>query len=102
MQKQIEKPIVETTKNEKLESLKESFSRELSKPVDTTIVTEAIPQTRTVVLWYASGCGCGGAENYISREVPYDSELQNGDRARDLESKDKQISKKEYRKVTDS
>ncbi len=37
------------------------------------------PQTRKVKLVLMSSCGCGSLPVDIEREVPYDSEMQDGD-----------------------
>jgi hypothetical protein len=39
-----------------------------------------MPKTRKVRLVVYSGCGCGGSDFEILREVPEDSDLQDGDR----------------------
>lgn len=42
--------------------------------------TKAIPRTRKVKLRYVYECGCGSIfSDYIEREVPYDSPLEDGD-----------------------
>jgi len=50
---------------------------------------EKQPATRVVRLVYKSCCGCGCSDIDITREVPYDSPLKNGDRIKKLEKNDK-------------
>lgn len=42
------------------------------------------PATREVKLRYKSCCGCGCSEVEIMRVVPFNSELQNGDKAEEI------------------
>lgn len=58
-------------------NLKEKFENISSRPV-----------TRDVRLIYSSCCGCGCSDMDISRTVPYDSPLKDGDRAAQLNDSD--------------
>lgn len=62
-------------------TLKEAFEKEKADIVER-------PKTRMVKLKYESCCGCGCDTVRLKREVPYDSDLQNGDMADDIEEDD--------------
>lgn len=68
------------------DSLKERFKEEQTKEI------QELPSTRTVILKYGSSCGCGGNSMVdIMREVPYDSNLRDGDRIYELKKGDVEL-----------
>jgi hypothetical protein len=57
----------------KFDKLKEQYNEVKAKEIKK-------PPTKVVKLKYKACCGCGCSDETILREVPYDSELKNGDR----------------------
>jgi len=53
------------------------------------IEQEPVKTTRIVKLNLITGCGCGGSHDKITREVPLDSDLNDGDYAYNPEPSDK-------------
>jgi len=49
------------------------------------------PATRDVILKYQSCCGCGCSDVDVKRTVPYNSDLQSGDRINDLGPNDEML-----------
>jgi hypothetical protein len=79
-----------------LAGLRESFSREKEQPAVKEKSADEIlaafrPATRKVRLFVYEGCGCGGNDVEIEREVPYDSDLKDGDRVEGYEDTDEII-----------
>lgn len=52
---------------------------------------QSTPATKMVKLITQSCCGCGCSDIWIQREVPYDSNLKNGDRVDCLKKGDKTL-----------
>lgn len=62
------------------------------KKVNKAEIEEALkhPATRKVRVKYRSGCGCGGGSwTEIEREVPWDSDLHNGDQIYEVHESDR-------------
>jgi hypothetical protein len=70
---------------------KESSNSDYKQAFDTIKQTETTPQTRKVRLIYQSCCGCGCSDETILRIVDYDSPLQDGDRIKKMEKRDKMV-----------
>lgn len=66
-------------KSNKLDALKKEFEQEKQR---------SLPTTRIVNLKLKLSCGCGSGYGDIQREVPYDSELQDGDIVENLGEND--------------
>ena len=47
-----------------------------------------LPEKKKVRLKVVVGCGCGNSHQLIEREVPYDSDLEDGDYVDDFEEND--------------
>ena len=71
--------------NKEFNSLKEEFA---------SFKKVATPPTRMVKLKLSSWCGCGGTTQWIEREVPYDSPLNDGDDISDTQAGDKKSMEK--------
>lgn len=69
-----------SNQSKKIDELKKEFEQEKNSKTITT---------RTVKLQYNSCCGCGCSFIDVEREVPYDSELQDGDIIKELLPDDK-------------
>ncbi len=72
-------------KKKKLEQESPSLSN-LKKQFEEILAT---PSTRIVRLIARSCCGCGCNDINIEREVPFDSDLKNGDYVKKVERTDK-------------
>jgi len=70
-----------------LESLKEKFSKEKAKVIDTEISQEDRQVRLTVTM--DQFCGCGGKEDVeVTRTVPWDSPLNDGDKVEGFHDSD--------------
>lgn len=73
-----------------LDSIKDKLSKIQEKVIDTEISKEDRIVNITVTMDQI--CGCGGKDDvYVKRTVPYDSELQDGDKVEGFDETDEII-----------
>jgi len=73
--------------NSGLESVKDKLSKIQEKVIDTKISQE--DRVVSIIVSMDQMCGCGGKEDvYVKRTVPFDSELQDGDKVEGFDDTD--------------